>query len=38
MAPTWKKLMTNVDIDEPMSFLHHVYLDVLNVNANQKKS
>ena len=25
MAPTWKKLMKNVDIDEPMSFLHHVY-------------
>ena len=26
MAPTWKKLMKNVDIDEPTSFLDHVYL------------
>ena len=26
MAPTWQKLMKNVDIDEPTSFLDHVYL------------
>ena len=26
MAPMWKKLMTNVDIDEPTSFLDPVYL------------
>ena len=26
MAPMWKKLMKNVDIDEPTSFLDHVYL------------
>ena len=26
MAPTWKKLMTNVEIDEPTSFLDHVHL------------
>ena len=25
LAPTWKKLMQNVDIDEPTSFLDHVY-------------
>ena len=26
MAPMWKKLMKNVDLDEPTSFLDHVYL------------
>ena len=26
LAPMWKKLMKNVDIDEPTSFLDHVYL------------
>ena len=26
MAPMWKKLMKHVDIDEPTSFLAHVYL------------
>ena len=26
MAPMWKKLMKNVDMDEPTSFLDHVYL------------
>ena len=26
VAPTWKKLMKNVDLDEPISFLDHVYL------------
>ena len=26
MAPMWKKLMNNVDIDEPTSFLDHVFL------------
>ena len=26
MAPMWKKMMKNVDIDEPTSFLQHVYL------------
>ena len=25
-APMWNKLMKNVDLDEPTSFLHHVYL------------
>ena len=26
LAPMWKKLMKNVDLDEPTSFLDHVYL------------
>ena len=26
VAPMWKKLMKNVDIDEPTSFFDHVYL------------
>ena len=26
LAPMWKKLMKNVDMDEPTSFLDHVYL------------
>ena len=26
LTPTWKKLMKDVDIDEPTSFLDHVYL------------
>ena len=26
MAPVWKKLMKNVDLDEPTSFLDHVHL------------
>ena len=26
LAPVWKKLMKNVDIEEPTSFLGHVYL------------
>ena len=26
MAPMWKKLMNNVDLDEPTSFLDHVYV------------
>ena len=26
MAPMWKKMMKNVDIDEPISFLDHVYV------------
>ena len=26
LAPTWKKLMKNVDTGEPTSFLDHVYL------------
>ena len=26
MAPIWKKLMKHVDLDEPTSFLDHVYL------------
>ena len=25
MAPMWKKLMKNVDLDEPTSFLYHIY-------------
>ena len=28
MAPMWKKLMNNVDTDEPTSFLGHVFLGV----------
>ena len=39
MASTWKKLMKNVDQDEPTSFLDHVcFGDVLNVNAKRMKS
>ena len=26
MAPKWKKVMKNVDLDEATSFLDHVYL------------
>ena len=26
LAPMWKKLMKNIDLDEPTSFLDHVYL------------
>ena len=26
MAPVWKSLMNNVDLEEPISFLDHVYL------------
>ena len=26
MAPMWKKLMKDADLDEPTSFLDHVYL------------
>ena len=26
LAPMWKKLMENEDIDEPASFFYHVYL------------
>ena len=26
MIPTWKKLMKNVDLDEPTAFLDHVHL------------
>ena len=26
MVPMWKKLMKNVDLDEPTSFLDHVFL------------
>ena len=26
MAPMWKKLMKDVDLDEPTTFLEHVYL------------
>ena len=26
MGPMWKKLIKNVDLDEPKSFLDHVYL------------
>ena len=26
MAPVWKKLLKNVDLDDPTSFLDHVYL------------
>ena len=38
MAHMWKKLMTNVDLDEPTSFLDHVFFrDALNVNANRTR-
>ena len=26
VVPMWKKLMKHLDLDEPKSFLHHVYL------------
>ena len=32
IASMWRKMMNNVDIDEPTSFLDHVYLSVLSVN------
>ena len=38
MTPMWKKLMKHVDLDEPTSFLDHIFLDALNVNANRTKS
>ena len=29
VAPMWKKLMKNVDLDEPTSFLDNVYLEII---------
>ena len=37
LAPMWKKWMKNVDIDEPTSFLDHVYLGMHSMNANRMK-
>ena len=34
MVPMWKKLMKNVDIDEPTSFLDHVYLGCTQRECN----
>ena len=39
MAPMSKKLMKNVDLDEPTSFLDHVYIwDALNVNVKRNEA
>ena len=35
LAPVWQKLMRDVDIEEPTSFLDHFYLGCLNGIANQ---
>ena len=38
LAPMWKKLMRDVDIDEPTSFLDHEKAwDALNGNAKQTR-
>ena len=38
MAPMWKKLMNNVDIDKPTSSLDNVYIwDAPQGNANPMK-
>ena len=34
MTPMWKKLMNNVDIDEPTSFLDHVFLRCTQLECN----
>ena len=34
MAPMWKKLMEFVDLDEPTSFLDHVYLGCTQRECN----
>ena len=38
MAPMWKKLMKNVDLDEPTSFLDHVYLGCIQREASRTES
>ena len=38
VASMWKKLMKNVELDEPTSFLDHVYFGALNVIANGTNS
>ena len=35
MAPMWQKLMKNVALDEPTSFLDHVFWDALSVSVNR---
>ena len=35
LAPMWKKLTNNVDLDQPTSFLDHVFWDALNVNTSR---
>ena len=37
-VPMWKKWMKNVDLEEPTSFLDHVFWDALNVNVNRTRS
>ena len=37
MAPMWKKLMKNVDLDEPRSFLDHVYLECTRRECKPKE-
>ena len=36
MAPMWKKWMKNVDIDQPTSFLGHVFVPSVNAKPNEK--
>ena len=38
VAPMWKKLMENVDIDEPTSFLDHVYLGCTQRECKPRRS
>ena len=37
MAPMWKKLMKNVDLDKPTSFLNHVYLGCTQRECKQNE-
>ena len=38
LAPMWKKWMKNVDIDEPTSFLDHVYLGYTQRECNPNEA
>ena len=38
LAPMWKRLRKNVDIDEPTSFLDHVYLGCTQRECKPKES
>ena len=38
MAPMWKKLTKNVDLDEPTSFLDHVYLGCTQCECKPNES
>ena len=38
MASMWKKLMKNVDLDEPTSFLDHVYLGYTQRECKPKET